>query len=106
VSESPEQIRKHIAVLSNFETIYREFVDALEKYRSGGEKTWSEDEYESRRRQILKDAVRGQKAMEASGVGTVAVRFPIATRRAVSQPSSSTFEPVVWACRCSTEFST
>jgi hypothetical protein len=76
VSESPEQIRKHIGVLSNFETIYREFVDALEKYRTGGEKTWSEDEYESRRRQILKDAVRGQKAMEASGVGTVALRFP------------------------------
>lgn len=74
--ESPGQVRKHIAVLSNFETTYREFVDALEKFRSGEGKTWSEDEYESRRRQILKDAVRAQKAMEVSGVGTIALRYP------------------------------
>lgn len=76
MGESPEQIRRHIAALSSFETTYREFVDALERYRGDGEKTWSEDEYEARRRQILKDAVRAQKAMEASGVGTVALRYP------------------------------
>ena len=76
MGESPGQIRRHIAALSKFETTYREFVDALEKYRSGGGKTWPEDEYEARRRQILKDAVRAQKAMEASGVGKVALRYP------------------------------
>lgn len=51
-------------------------VRALEKYRESGEPTWSESEYERRRRAILEDAARADRAIKASGVGYVAVRNP------------------------------
>jgi hypothetical protein len=51
-------------------------VRALERYRESGERTWSDSEYERRRRAILEDSARADRAIKASGVGHVAVRNP------------------------------
>jgi hypothetical protein len=76
VSASPEQIRKHLEILAKFEEDFGAMVRALEKYRGSGERTWSESEYQRRRRAILEDAARADRAIKASGVGYVAVRNP------------------------------
>lgn len=77
VTETTEQIRKHIAVLSKFETDYREFIQALETdAKMGGRSGWSEAKYAERRRELLRDAVRADMAIKASGVGGLVFTEP------------------------------
>ncbi len=74
MEESAEQIRGHIDALSEFEVEFGEFVRALEKYRKDGERTWPDEEYERRRREILRNAARADRAVKASEVGYVAIK--------------------------------
>jgi len=76
VSESPEQIRRHIEALSNFEVEYREFISALEEENRTGQRRWSDEDGTERKRAIQKNAVRADKAMKASGVGQWALTHP------------------------------
>jgi hypothetical protein len=83
VSESPEQIRRHIEALSNFEVEYREFISALEEESRTGQRRWSDEEGAERKRAIQKNAVRADKAMKASGVGQWALTHPPAIGGAI-----------------------
>jgi hypothetical protein len=67
--QSPEELRRHIEVLTDFEVKYAEMIGALEGLHRTGRKRWSEEEFARRKREIQKDSVRADAAMKASGVG-------------------------------------
>lgn len=76
MAESPEQIRKHIAVLSDFEQKYGEFLVAAHNEWAGDGKTWTREEFAKRKREIQMLAVRADLAMKASGVGQIFITHP------------------------------
>jgi len=76
VSESPEQIRKHIAVLTEFEQKYTEYLVADRESRAMGALRYSDREWRERDRDIRKLAPRADAAIEASGVGGLALYGP------------------------------
>lgn len=91
MSESSEQVRKHIGVLSEFERKYGEYLSALAadhaeatmpsgmsyegEYEYGGV-DWSSQEWSRRKREISMLAVRADLAMKASGVGQLYITHP------------------------------
>jgi hypothetical protein len=76
VSESPEQIRKHIAALTEFELKYTEYLAADRESRTKGSLHYSAREWRERDREIRKLAPRADAAIEASGVGGLALYGP------------------------------
>lgn len=76
VSESPEQIRKHIAVLEDFEQKYGEFIVAEHDRRVESRSDWSSRQWAERLREIRSLAPRADAAIDASGVGGLAVHWP------------------------------
>lgn len=74
--ESADQIREHIRVLTEFEVEYREFISALEDFRRDGRERWSDAEYSRRRRKLQMDAVRADRAINASGVAGLVFTEP------------------------------
>lgn len=100
MSEGTEQIRKHIEVLTKFERDYREYIQQLEadwaasvaaRYHvEDAGSTWSAEEWSQRKRQLQMDAVRADRAIEASGVGGLVFTEPPAAGggiRAADLPS-------------------
>jgi hypothetical protein len=57
---------------------YREIISALEDYRGEGKERWSTEEYDRRRRAIQTNSVRAERAIQASGVGGLALNQPLA----------------------------
>jgi len=76
VPETPEQIKRHIANLTEFETKFGEFVTALNHEIVAGEKRWSGEEMAKRKREISALAAKADRAMKASGVGQLAIYNP------------------------------
>lgn len=76
MSESPEQIRKHIAALTEFEQKYSEYLAADRESRAKGSIHYSTREWRERDRDIRKLAPRADAAIEASGVGGLALYGP------------------------------
>ncbi len=76
MSESADQIRRHIQVLSTFEQKYGEFITAIHNGQIEDKSTWSTKEFAERKREIQMLATRADKAMDASGVGKWALTFP------------------------------
>lgn len=76
MSESPEQIRKHIAALTEFEQKYTEYLAADRESRAKGSLHYSDREWRERDREIRKLAPRADAAIEASGVGGLALYGP------------------------------
>lgn len=76
MAETPEQIKRHIANLAEFETKFGEFVTALNHEIVAGEKRWSGEEGGRRKREISALAAKADKAMKASGVGQLAIYNP------------------------------
>lgn len=76
VSESPEQIRKHIATLLEFEQKYAEYLAADRESRMKGSLHYSDREWRERDREIRKLAPRADAAIDASGVGGLALYGP------------------------------
>jgi hypothetical protein len=76
VSERPEQIRKHIAVLEDFEQKFGEFLVAEHNQRTEGRSDWSSRQWAERIREIRRLAPRADAAIDASGVGGLAVHWP------------------------------
>ncbi len=76
--ESPDEIRTHIEVLSDFEQKYGEFITAVHNDQIEDKPTWSTKEFAERKREIQMLATRADKAMDASGVGKWALTFPAA----------------------------
>jgi len=82
VSESPEQIRRHIAVLEEFEQRFGEWVTGLHNEQMDGEPpAWSNKERARRDRELRELAVSVERAMLASGVGMIALGWPPFMRR-------------------------
>ncbi len=78
MAESTDQIRRHIEVLSDFEQKYDEFLIARHNRREIPEVQWSNKEWAERERELRMLAPRAAAAMEASGVGTLALHYPLA----------------------------
>jgi hypothetical protein len=76
VSDSPEQIRKHIEVLSTFEQKYGEFLAAVHDQWAGNGARWTPDVFAERKREIQMLATRADLAMKASGVGQFYITHP------------------------------
>lgn len=76
MAETPEQIKRHIANLTEFETRFSEFVAVLNHEVVAGEKRWGEEEIARRKREISALAARADRAMKASGVGQLAIYNP------------------------------
>lgn len=82
MGESADQIREHIAVLSEFEAEYAEFVAALVEAHDTGNERWSREEFARRKRAILMAAPRADAAVKASGAPYLVVtETPQAGRR-------------------------
>ncbi|MGN6663930.1 MAG: hypothetical protein ACTHK6_06980 [Solirubrobacterales bacterium] len=82
MSESPERIKKHIAILETFEQRFGEWVTGLHNEQLEDEPpAWSNKERAERERELREMAVPAQKAMEVSGVGMLALAWPPAMRR-------------------------
>lgn len=69
MAETPDQIRRHIAVLEEFERKFDAFIDET------GSGQLSPD-WPERRRELSKLAVRADRAMKASGVGQAVLTHP------------------------------
>jgi hypothetical protein len=76
VSESADQLRRHIEILSEFEQKYDEFLIARHNRREIPEVQWSNEEWAARERELRMLAPRADAAMEASGVGALALYYP------------------------------
>jgi len=76
VSENADQLRRHIEILSDFEQKYDEFLIARHNRRKIPEVQWSNEEWAARERELRMLAPRADAAMEASGVGTLALHYP------------------------------
>jgi len=76
MGESADQIRDHIAVLSEFEAEYAEFVAALAEAHQTGNERWSREEFARRKRTILMAAPRADAAVKASGAPYLVVTEP------------------------------
>lgn len=76
MSESPEQIKRHIASLTDFEQKYDEFLVAEHNRRVEGRSDWSSRQWAERVREIRRLAPRADAAIDASGVGGLAVHWP------------------------------
>lgn len=74
--ERADDIRRHIAVLSDFEVSYGEFISAVAELRRTGGRRWSDAEFTQRKRDIQKESVRADLAMKASGVGQLVFTDP------------------------------
>lgn len=76
MSESAEQIHRHIQILSDFEQKFGEYITAIHNDQIEGRQTWSRKEYAERKREIQMLATRADLAMKASGVGQWALAHP------------------------------
>jgi hypothetical protein len=76
MAESAEQIRRHIAALTEFEQKYTEYLVADRESRAKGSIQYSAREWRERDREIRKLAPRADAAVEASGVGGLALYGP------------------------------
>ena len=76
MAESPEQIRKHLAALTEFEEKYTEYLAADRERRSKGSIHYSAREWREWDRELRKLAPRADAAVEASGVGGLALYGP------------------------------
>jgi hypothetical protein len=76
VAQSPDQIRKHIEVLSEFEQKYGEFLAAVHREWAGDGKTWTDSEFAARKREIQMLATRADLAMKVSDVGQLIITHP------------------------------
>lgn len=76
VAESAEQIRRHIAALTEFEQKYTAYLAADRENRMRGSLHHSSREWRERDREIRKLAPRADAAIEASGVGGLALYGP------------------------------
>lgn len=76
MGESADQIREHIAVLSEFEAEYAEFVAALTEAHHTGNERWSREEFARRKRAILMAAPIADAAVKASGAPHLVVTEP------------------------------
>lgn len=76
MAETSEQIKRHIANLTEFETKFGEFVAVLNHEVVAGEKRWSKEEMARRKREISALAAKADRAMKASGVGQLAIYNP------------------------------
>lgn len=76
MAESAEQIRRHIAALTEFEQKYSEYLAADRERRAKGSLHYSAREWRERDREIRKLAPRADAAIEASGVGGLALYGP------------------------------
>jgi len=85
VSESSDQIRKHIEVLTAFEEAYRSFVFALESEHRTGQPYWHPQAFAGYRRDIIEAAPRADLAAKASGLA-VRVRMPDDTLKSLDLP--------------------
>lgn len=74
VNEDAEQIRTNIEILSEFETAYRQFVQALEEGQRG-RPYWHPQAFAQRKRDILETAPRANLAAKASGVQIAVEKF-------------------------------
>jgi hypothetical protein len=82
VSESPERIRKHIAILEEFEQLFGEWVVGLHNEQMPDESpAWSTKERAERERKLRELAAPAERAMQVSGVGVLALGWPPAMRR-------------------------
>jgi hypothetical protein len=66
--KSPEQIRRHIEVLSDFEQKYGEYLVAHHNRQIEGRSDWSSRQWAERERELRRLAPRAEAAIEASGV--------------------------------------
>lgn len=83
MSENPERIRKHLAVLDEFEQLFGEWVTGLHNERIDDEApAGSNQERAKRERELRELAVPAERAMKASGVGMLALGWPPALGRA------------------------
>ena len=76
MTESAEQIRRHIAALTVFEQKYTEYLAADLDRRERGSLHYSRREWRERDREIRKLAPRADAAIDASGVGGLALYGP------------------------------
>ena len=70
------QIDRHIAVLEEFEQKYGEFLVAEHNRRLEGRSDWSSRQWAERHRELRRLAPRADAAIDASGVGGLAVYWP------------------------------
>lgn len=67
MSETPEQIKKHIKVLGDFEQLYAGFIGAISRLRRTGNCPLTAEQLTEMRREVLKAAPRADVAAAASG---------------------------------------
>jgi hypothetical protein len=65
---TPDQIRKHIEILSDFEQKYGDYLVARHNRQIEGRPDWSSREWAERERELRMLAPRAEVAIEASGV--------------------------------------
>ena len=87
--ESPNEIRKHIEVLIEFEAKYREFVHALEEEVRSGRPYWHKQAFEQKKRDILEAAPRADVAAKASGKWLETHGPPALGERTISEDLSA-----------------
>ena len=90
VPKQAEQIRKHIAVLTEFEQKYGEFLVARQNRRVEGQHHWTTREWAERQRELRMLAPRAEVAMEASGLGSWQKTWPMALGGGVMSDDLST----------------
>ena len=78
MADPPEQIRKHIQLLWDFEQKYGEFLVARHNRRVEDDPQWSRREWAERERALRMLAPRAEAAMEASGLGSWQQTWPLA----------------------------
>lgn len=82
MSESPERIKKHIAILEEFEQRFGEWIVGLHNEQMPDESpVWSNKERAERERKLRELAASAERAMKASDVGVLALGWPPAMRR-------------------------
>jgi hypothetical protein len=84
MNESPDEIRKNIEILSEFETEYRLFVHAVEEGQQG-RSYWHPQAFAQRKRDILEAAPRANLAVRASGLQVSVEKFgPDGRKRSIT----------------------
>src|ERR1700753_2985076 len=76
MTETANEIRKHIEVLSEFEEKYGEYLVAYYDRQREGKQYWSNGEWSRRERELRMLAPRANAAIDASGVGGLALYGP------------------------------
>jgi hypothetical protein len=76
MAETPDQIKRHVANLREFETKFGEFVTALNHEIVAGEKRWNGEEKARRKRELSGLAAKADRAMKVSGVNPYVLLNP------------------------------